>query len=88
MTTVEHKIRWFVYTGEIIGGVRQRIPRVSTMRGFWPGYDVVCSCGWETRTGGGLRRYVAELVEDHKREAADSAAELAAERALFRQGRL
>lgn len=61
-----HKIRWFVYTGEIIDGVRQRIPQVSTMRGFWPGYDVECSCGWATSTGGGVRRYVAELVEDHK----------------------
>jgi hypothetical protein len=64
----EHKIRWFVYTGavDLVVGRRQRIRHRATMRGFWPGYDVTCSCGWESKTGGGTRRYVAELVEDHK----------------------
>lgn len=58
--TVRHRIRWFVYAAP-----QQRIPHVATMRGQW-GYDAVCSCGWDSRTGGGLRRYVTELVEDHK----------------------
>jgi hypothetical protein len=35
------------------------------MRGTW-GYDATCSCGWDSRTGGALRRYVADLVADHK----------------------
>ena len=36
------------------------------MRGAW-GYDAECSCGYTTKTGGGVRRYVLELMEDHKR---------------------
>lgn len=54
-----HTIRWFVYAG------RNRIPHTSIMRGSW-GYDAVCSCGWDSHTGGALRRYVADLVADHK----------------------
>lgn len=64
--TADHRVRWFVYTGR----GRERIPRVATMRGWWPGYDVVCSCGWESRTGGGLRRYITEMVSEHKWRAA------------------
>ena len=62
----EHKIRWFVYTGEIVNGVRVRIPRTATMRGTWPGYDVECSCGWETKTGGATRKYTEDSVWMHK----------------------
>lgn len=60
-----HRIRWYVYTGR----GAERIPRSSQMRGWWPGYDVECSCGWQSRTGGGLRRYVTELAAEHKRHA-------------------
>jgi hypothetical protein len=62
MTTTEreHRVRWFVYAGG------ERIPRTATMRGAW-GYDAVCSCGWDSRTGGALRRYVADSVWLHKR---------------------
>jgi hypothetical protein len=36
------------------------------MRGLW-GYDVECSCGqYASKTGGGLRRYVEELLWDHR----------------------
>ena len=67
VTVTTHKITWWVYTGQANpDGTRQRIRKQATMRGFWPGYDVTCSCGWESRTGGGLRRYVASLVEEHK----------------------
>jgi hypothetical protein len=58
-TTSEHRIRWYVYAGG------ERIPHTASMRGQW-GYDVVCSCGWETRTGGAVRRYVADQVWLHK----------------------
>jgi hypothetical protein len=64
-TMSEHRARWFVYTGE----GSERIPCQSMMRGTWPGFDVVCSCGWETRTGGGTRRYVAGQLADHRYEA-------------------
>jgi hypothetical protein len=58
-----HKITWWVYLGS--GPDQERIPRTSQMRGAWP-YDATCSCGWDSRTGGGLRRYVEECVDDHK----------------------
>jgi hypothetical protein len=55
-----HRMRWFVYsTGE-------KLPRVATMRGTWDGYDVQCSCGWETRTGGAIKSYIDQLVWEHK----------------------
>jgi hypothetical protein len=54
-----HKIKWFV----VVNG--QRAPRVSTMRGQWA-YDATCSCGWDSRTGGALLRYVRDQVWLHK----------------------
>ena len=63
-TVTPHHVRWFVYTS-----TGERIPRAASMRGQWPGYDAVCSCGWDSRTGGGLRRWVAELVAKHKQSA-------------------
>lgn len=59
MTGTAHRIRWYVYAGGV------RIPRTATMRGLW-GYDVECSCGWETRTGGATRGYVEREVWFHK----------------------
>lgn len=35
------------------------------MRGWWPGYDVECSCGQATKTGGAIRKYVADKVYFH-----------------------
>lgn len=67
MTTPEaktHRIRWYVY----VNGYR--FPRTSTMRGTW-GYDVKCSCGWETRTGGAVERYIRDQVWLHKRGLTD-----------------
>lgn len=65
-TLSEHRVRWFVYTGAVENGKRERIPWQSTMRGFWPGYDVVCSCGWESRTGGATRTSVEDALLDHR----------------------
>ena len=64
-TMAAHKARWYVYTGE--GAAR--IPWQATMRGSWPGFDVVCSCGWESRTGGGTRGYVREQLLWHRWDA-------------------
>lgn len=62
-----HRIRWYVYTG---GPDRERIPRTATMRGRWPnGYDVECSCGWKSSTGGAVRSYIEREVWSHKWEA-------------------
>jgi len=56
-----HRITWWVYAGD------QRIRHTATMRGQW-GYDATCSCGWETHTGGAVRRYVQDSVDFHKWE--------------------
>lgn len=54
-----HRMKWFVYAG----GVRVR--HTSTMRGQW-GYDVTCSCGWETTTGGATRSHIEDEIYIHK----------------------
>ena len=52
-------IKWFVWSqGE-------KFARNSTMRGTW-GYDAECSCGWDSKTGGGVYSWVKDLVETHK----------------------
>jgi hypothetical protein len=63
---MKHVVRWFVYTGNP-GQPNERIPRTATMRGRWPGYDAVCSCGWESHTGGGVRSYIEQKIWEHKR---------------------
>ncbi len=60
----EHKVRWFVYAGG------ERIPRESTMRGTW-GYDAVCSCGWDSKTGGAVESCVKRAVAEHKWDVAN-----------------
>lgn len=62
-----HRATWWVYAGT------ERIRHTAAMRGSW-GYDVTCSCGWDSRTGGGLRRYVAGQLEAHRYDAQDDAA--------------
>jgi hypothetical protein len=62
-----HRATWYVWAGS------EKIRRTAQMRGAW-GFDATCSCGqYETRTGGGTRTYVEELMWDH-RFAAQSAA--------------
>ena len=29
-------------------------------------WDIQCSCGWESRTGGAIKSCVMDMVEDHK----------------------
>lgn len=60
MATTGHRISWFVY----VDG--KQIPRQATMRGQW-GYDVKCSCGWETSTGGAVRSYIEREAWFHKK---------------------
>lgn len=54
-----HRVKWWVYAG------RERIRHNASMRGQW-GYDVTCSCGWDSRTGGGLKRAVADDLWFHR----------------------
>ena len=62
--TTTHKIRWYIYTYDSAGR-RHMIPRTHGIRGSW-GYDVICSCGWESRTGGAIRTYMEREVWLHK----------------------
>lgn len=55
----QHRITWWVWAGS------EKIRRTAKMRGTW-GYDVTCSCGWETRTGGAVRSYIESEVYLHK----------------------
>jgi len=58
------KIRWFVWTGAT-GQPLERIPHTETMRGWWPGWDVECSCGAGSHTGGAIKADVERWREDH-----------------------
>lgn len=64
-TMKAHRAKWFVYAGS------EKTPHSATMRGQW-GYDVECSCGWKTHTGGATKRYVAEELWDHRHAAETS----------------
>jgi hypothetical protein len=58
-TATEHRITWYVWAGS------EKIRRTARMRGAW-GYDVTCSCGWQTRTGGAVKRYITDEIYFHK----------------------
>lgn len=60
----EHRATWYVTTGD---GEWTR--RTARMRGTW-GYDVACSCGWETRTGGATEGSVRDELAVHRFDAA------------------
>lgn len=57
----KHFVRWYVWAGN------EKIRHTRQMAGTW-GYDVQCTCGFATHTGGGTRSWVQKLVDAHKRE--------------------
>jgi len=61
-TLKAHRARWFVWAGGV------KIRRNSKMRGSW-GYDVTCSCGWESKTGGATYGTVEDALFDHRHDA-------------------
>lgn len=61
----EHRIKWFVWA--VGNGRKEKLPHTASMRGTW-GYDAECSCGWQSRTGGAVKRSVENMVADHKLE--------------------
>jgi hypothetical protein len=61
-----HRATWWAYTAPAGDPRRELIRRAATMRGSWPGHEVRCSCGWETRSGGYTRAAAAEALEDHR----------------------
>jgi hypothetical protein len=66
-TRLAHRATWYVYAWDGQGHV-ERLRHTATMRGQW-GYDVECSCGWSSRTGGATRRSVEDKLWDHRLEA-------------------
>jgi len=51
--------KWYaVYRGE-------RYPRARYMAARHWGWDVVCRCGWDSRTGGAIQASVKRAAEDH-----------------------
>lgn len=59
MTKQAHRIKWFVYSDN------KKIRHEKSMRGNW-GWDVECSCGWATITGGATLSYIRDIVWYHK----------------------
>jgi hypothetical protein len=62
-TMQAHRIRWFGVVGNL------RVPRNRHMAAKDWGWDVECSCGWKSRTGGALHVRIREAIEDHRWEA-------------------
>jgi hypothetical protein len=61
-TRREHRPRWFVYAGPY----GEKIPHTAEMRGQGIGWDVTCSSGWESHTGGATRGSVESDLWDHR----------------------
>lgn len=59
MVTV-HRIRWWVYVGDA-----DRVRLLDPVRGAH-GYDATCSCGWDSDTGGAMKRHIRKLADAHK----------------------
>jgi hypothetical protein len=59
--TEKVSIKWFVYSMGV------KLPRTSSMRGSWDGYDFECSCGYASKTGGALKSVVSDILDNHKR---------------------
>jgi hypothetical protein len=61
---MKHQIRWFARVTPCEEAPDGWLPRTAQMRGAW-GWDVRCSCGWATNTGGAVVRYIREQVWLH-----------------------
>jgi hypothetical protein len=71
-TRREHRATWYAYAGGR-GQLLQKMRHTAQMRGHWAGYDVTCSCGWESHTGGATRGCVSGMLWDHRYAAQASA---------------
>lgn len=61
-TLTAHKARWYVYSGP-----HGEIEPLDSKRSYYGmGYDVKCSCGWESRTGGATRTSVHDALWTHR----------------------
>jgi hypothetical protein len=62
-TSTKPRITWWVWAWN--GERSEKMRHTAAMRGTW-GWDASCSCGWETSTGGAIKRCVADEVYFHK----------------------
>jgi hypothetical protein len=61
-TTETVKIQWFA--------VMHDGSKIRNNKGFiHNAWDVKCSCGWESKTGGAIKACVKDIVENHKWDA-------------------
>ena len=58
-TNEKVQIQWFV----VVDG--QKYPKKTGMVGY-KAFEVKCSCGWESNTGGGVFSWVKSEADDHK----------------------
>lgn len=68
-----HRIRWFARVQLVEGDRLGWLPRTEHMAGRDWGWDVRCSCGWETRTGGAIQQRIRDAIADHRSEVAYAA---------------
>lgn len=70
MTTEQttHSIQWFGRIEPCPEFPEGLVPRTSMMQGRDWGWDVRCSCGWESRTGGAIQARLREMVAFHRYE--------------------
>jgi hypothetical protein len=65
-TVKAHRMTWWAIP---FGRDPGRIRRNPSMRARDWGWDVTCSCGWESRTGGAIQSYVQSCIDDHRYDA-------------------
>lgn len=58
-STEKAAIKWFYY----VNGQKYRMTKGMLDIKAW---DVECSCGWKSSTGGGVKSWLDELVFEHK----------------------
>ena len=56
-TETTHRMNWFGIASDGNGG-QISIPRTGAMNRREWGWDVTCTCGWESRTGGATQAIV------------------------------
>jgi hypothetical protein len=61
----KHRIRWFARFPGTDEDWTPRTARMSMAANQF-GWDVRCSCGWETHTGGAVPRYIRDLIWSHR----------------------
>lgn len=76
--TATHRMTWWGVipnaaghaenAGDHDAGRDLRVPRTRHMRGGDWGWDVTCTCGWDSRIGGGTQAAVRRAIWDHRWE--------------------